>query len=55
MVQKVYAYSLKGDKEKSFENPRKTVLLVKEKKEKAKKCEGFRNLRDNKDFKKVVE
>ena len=52
---KACAYSLKGEKEQSFENLRKAIALDSKYKKISKKDEDFKNLWDDEDFKKIVE
>jgi len=52
---KACMYSLRGDKENALKNLSKAIELNSEDKEKAKKDEDFKNLWDDKDFKKLVE
>lgn len=48
-------YSIKGEKEKALSDLKKAIELDKSNKEKAKKDEAFKNLREDEDFKKLVE
>lgn len=48
-------YSMKGEKEKAFSDLKRAIGLDKSYKEKAKKDEDFKNLWEDKDFKRIVE